>query len=286
MKKKFLLGVLLSLLFYNLYADNYYCTLLEKILYQNNKIVIDSIVDFRANENLIKLNNQYYIPVGSKGRMEYYVRNREFRLVCQEFLYKNSLRTRMHNKIKIENRYQDSINTILIPTIENHVSGENVSFALYCSKILKLDKSQYDYIMSKALEMARRIRKDYRTNLWNEEMELLKKTLSKKQLRSFFVNKYSVKVTNEFNKTWEVLSEAGLTEQLDSVKDANEAVNYMFNMRMIKDLYRNYGTTQKKHVAELNRNMPKIISMMRGLEKNERIRNEKKDKIDNKIFIW
>ena len=122
--------------------------------------------------------------------------------------------------------------------------------ALYYSKSLHLDSTQYSYIMAKAIDMARRIYRDHRINVWNEEMEILKKTLNKKQLRSFFVKKNSGIVTLEFNNAWKKLKEAGLTEQLDSAKDANDAINYIFKRQMIKDLYRSYGTPQKKYLAD------------------------------------
>ena len=285
-KEKLLLSIALAMLYSLTCAETYRCNTKEKMVYLSNKDEIDSIIDFRATEELIKLNNYYYIPVESREHMEHVVRNREFRLICQEYLYRDSLRRRIQNKIEIEYAYQDSINAILIPAYENHISGENVSYVLHISKLLKLDTMQYSHIMNKALDMARRIRKDYRTNVWNEEMEILKTTLDKKQLHSFFVNKNATKVTDEFNKAWKKLEEAGLTEQLDSAKDANYAVNYMFNRQMIKDLYRGYGTPQKKNLVELDKNMPKMISMLNGIDKKARIKEEEKNHTVGKEFIW
>ena len=138
--------------------------------------------------------------------------------------------------------------------------------------------------MDKALDMARRIRKDYRINLWNEEMEILKKTLNKQQLRSFFVRKNANKIATEFNKAWAKLKDAGLTAQLDSIKDGNDAINFMSSRQMIKDLYRSYGTPQKKYLAELEKSKPKLISMLEGIDKKARI--EEKNKSIGKEFVW
>lgn len=285
-RKKLLLSIALAMFYSFVCAETYRCNITEKVIYLSNKAAIDSIVDSRSEEELVKMNNFYYIPIASRERMEHIVRNREFRLVCQDFLHRDSLKRRVLNKMEIELAYQDSINKILIPAYQNHLSGENVSYALHISRILKLDSVQYSYIMDKALDMAKRIKKDYRVNLWNEEMEILKTTLDKKQLRSFFVNKNSAKVTDEFNKAWKRLEEAELTEELDSAKDANDAINYMFNRQMIKELYRSYGTPQKKYLAELDKNMPKMISMLNGLDKKARLKEEEKNKTVGKEFIW
>ena len=104
--------------------------------------------------------------------------------------------------------------------------------------------------------------------------------------KNVFVNKNSGIVTLEFNRAWKKLKEAGLTEQLDSAKDANDAINYMFNRQMIKDLYRSYGTPQKKYLAELDKNKPKMMSMLEGLEKKARMKEEEKTKTVSKEFVW
>lgn len=150
--------------------------------------------------------------------------------------------------------------------------------------MLELDSVQYDYIMNKAVDMARRIKSDYRTAVWNEEMEILKTTLDKHQLQSFFRSKNAKKVTAEFDNIMKKLGDAGLTEQIDSVKDVPDAVNYMFYKQMVKDLYRNFGTSQKRYLSEIDKNKPKIISLFDGLIKKERYREEEPN--FNKEFIW
>lgn len=138
--------------------------------------------------------------------------------------------------------------------------------------------------MSKAVDMARRIKSDYRTSVWNEEMEILKTTLDKHQLQSFFRSKNVKKVTAEFDNIIKKLGDAGLTEQIDSVKDVPDAVNYLFYKQMVKDSYRNFGTSQKRYLSEIDKNKPKIISLFDGLIKKERYREEEPN--FNKEFIW
>lgn len=285
MKKLFLVAVI-TLLCMPAIAENLWLNTLEGETYYANKSVIDSLLYLRHPEEMRKIEKRYIVPQDGYAKLYHYVMNRELKYICQDFLYKDSLDKRVFDKIVIENIYRDSINSILIPQYENHISGDNVSMALYYSKSLHLDSTQYSYIMAKAIDMARRIYRDHRINVWNEEMEILKKTLNKKQLRSFFVKKNSGIVTLEFNNAWKKLKEAGLTEQLDSAKDANDAINYIFKRQMIKDLYRSYGTPQKKYLAELDKNKPKMMSMLEGLDKKARLKEEEKTKTVSKEFVW
>lgn len=260
------------------------CTIQEKEVYLANKELVDSMLDFRYREEVAKINHYFNVPEKDMARLEFFVKNREFKYICQDILYKDSLDRRVKNKITIERVFQDSINTILIPTCQHHISGENLSYALHCRNMLNLDSAQYAYIMDKALSMARRIRKDYRVNLWNEEMKVLRKTLDKGQLWSFFRRKNYLKVLDEFDKAWDKLKEADLTEQLDSAKDAKEAIKYMHSRQMIKDLYRGYGTSQKKYLAELDKSKPKMMRMLDGIDKKARV--EEKRKTVGKEFVW
>lgn len=284
MKKPILLSIALTILCFSCKAEVLWCTKMEMQVYLANKTTIDSLLFLRYPEELAKVYNSYVVPYEGRKGLDFYIKNREFKNICQDFLYKDSLEKRVRNKMIIDQVYQDSINTILIPEYKNHLSGENLSYALHCRKMLELDSAQYSYIMTNAVNMARRIRKDYRINFWNEEMEILKKTLAKRQLRSFFVAKNAVKVTDELNKAWSKLKDAGVTEHLDSAKDASDAINYLFSRQMIKDLYRYYGTSQKKHLAELDKSKPKIIRMLEAIEKKKRA--EERSKNINNVYVW
>lgn len=284
MKKKNLLSIALAMLYLSAGAEVLKCTPQEEAVYSANKELVDSLLFSRYPEEVVKTNILYYVPEKEREKLEFFIKNREFKYICQDMLYKDSLWRRAKNKIIIERVFRDSINTILIPAYQNHISGDNVSFALHCRNYLGLDSTQYAYIMDKAVNMARRIRNNHNVNLWNEEMDVLKKTLDKRQLRAFFVRKNAAKVTEEYNKTWAKLEAEGLTEQLDSAKDADDAVNYLHNRQMIKDLYRSYGTSQKKYLAELDKNKPKMINMLESIDKKARI--EEKKKTVSKAFIW
>lgn len=282
--KTILLCIALALLCLSAKAEVLRCTIQEKEVYLANKELVDSMLDFRSREEVAKINHYFNVPEKDMTKLVFFVKNREFKYICQDILYKDSLDRRVKNKITIERVFQDSINTILIPTCQHHISGENLSYALHCRNMLDLDSAQYAYIMDKALSMARRIRKDYRVNLWNEEMKVLRKTLDKGQLWSFFRRKNYLKVLDEFDKAWDKLKKADLTEQLDSAKDAKEAIKYMHSRQMIKDLYRGYGTSQKKYLAELDKSKPKMMRMLDGIDKKARV--EEKRKTVGKEFVW
>lgn len=284
MKRNLFLPILLAPLCLTASAEKLRCTAQEAEIYRQNRNRIDSLLLMRYSEEVMKIDLSFYVPKEGHEKLEYFVKSRELKLICQDFLYRDSLERRVQNKLLIERVFRDSINTILIPAYSNRLSGENVSYALHCRKALGLDNIQYSLIMDKALDMARRIRRAPRTNVWNEEMEILKKTLDKRQLRTFFVNKNTVKVTDEFDKAWLRLKQAGLTEQIDSVKDVNDAINYLFSRQMVKDLYRHYGTSQKRYPAELDKNKPKIILLLNGLDKKERA--VRKEETASKGFIW
>ena len=284
MMRKTILSIALAMLYLSAKAEVLRCTIQEKEVYLANKEMVDSMLDFRYREEVARINHFFHVPEKDMARLVFYVKNREFKYICQDILYKDSLDRRVKNKIIIERVFQDSINSILIPTCRYNISGENLSYALHCRNMLNLDSAQYAYIMDKALSMARRIRKDYRVNVWNEEMEILKKTLDKSQLWSFFRRKNYLKVLDEFDKAWDKLKEADLTEQLDSAKDAKEAIKYMHRRQMIKDLYRYYGTSQKKYLAELDKSKPKMIKMLDGIDKKARV--EEKEKTVGKEFVW
>lgn len=284
MRKAVLLCIMLAMLCLSTRAEVLRCTIQEKEVYLANKELVDSMLDFRYREEVAKINHFFNVPEKDMARLEFFVKNREFKYICQDILYKDSLDRRVKNKITIERVFQDSINTILIPTCQHHISGENLSYALHCRNMLNLDSAQYAYIMDKALSMARRIRKDYRVNLWNEEMKVLRKTLDKGQLWSFFRRKNYLKVLDEFDKAWDKLKKADLTEQLDSAKEAKEAIKYMHSRQMIKDLYRGYGTSQKKYLAELDKSKPKMMRMLDGIDKKARV--EEKRKTVGKEFVW
>ncbi|MBO5233995.1 MAG: hypothetical protein J6B33_06780 [Prevotella sp.] len=287
MKRKFLLSIALALIYSTAGAQSLRKPDVEEELLRKERTSIMAAIKQNVMEESMAIRLTNRVPWSKVAPLTFFLRDRDMRKCCYNYIYADSLVKRVRCKLEIDSIYRDSINTILIPIRGSKVSGENISYALFCRKSLKLDSVQYDYIMDKALDMARRIYKNRTLNVWNEEMDLLRKTLSKKQLDAFFINKHSPAVTMEADNVWKRLMEAGLTEGIDSVKEMNLAVNYYFERRKIKDLYRYYGTSQKKYLAELSRQMPVIVKMVDALDKNARIsESERRNGTIGKGFVW
>lgn len=92
--------------------------------------------------------------------------------------------------------YCDSIYRYLIPY--NKISSENLTCALKFAKRIKLDEAQYEYLMSCALRMAHRLEKAPLTNVWNEEFDILEKSLTYKQLQSMLILKHK----KQYRRRW------------------------------------------------------------------------------------
>lgn len=244
---------------------------------------------FCAREKVVELQMKYNIPEYLVGRLFYYLKEREQRKLCYNYIYKKSVMKRVCCKLEIDSIYRDSINTLLIPIQGNRISGENISLVLHYSQTLNLDNAQYQYIMDKALEFARLIYKNPQVNIWNDEINFLRNTLTTKQITNYFFNKNAEVVSKEIKNGWNRLIDAGLTELLDSAEDVRLAYLYYQNYHRIKDVYRYYGTSQKKYLAELNKAMPPMVKALETLDNKEKAEEKKQVKNNNNIgkeAVW
>lgn len=285
-KKRIYLCTVFALLTSVANAIEYDCTPQEMEIFQKDSVRIKYETDFAAEEMIVRWKKRYIIPQEKFGQLEYFVKNCEFRKVCQNHLYADTLQKRVESKMATDEMYRDSIFTLLIPISANKISGDNICLALQLAKFLRLDASQYDYLMDKALDMAHRIAKNRTLNVWNEEMELLRNTLTEGQQTMFFYKKNAQGAKNDVDLGWSKLDKANLTGQLDSVKDKKEATLYYIERRRIKDIYRYYGTSQKKHLAELSKYMPKMVLMLDALDKKNRMTERKNRNDIGKEFTW
>lgn len=287
MKRKFLFCIALAMIYAGASAQSLRQIDMEEEMLRTEQSEIANAVAYHGQEQLHELQLTYHVPQSDVRRLADFIKNREMRKYCYNSIYADFITERVRCKLEIDSLYRDSINTVLIPLPDSKISGDNISYALKCRRTLKLDSAQYDYMMDRALDMARRMRKSRTLNVWNEEMNILKSTLSKQQLRTFFFNKNARAVTKKVDDGWKRLADAGLTEQMDSITETSRAFFYFHEQQKIKDLYRYYGTSQKKYLAELSKNMPLMVKMLDGLDKKARIiENEKKKGTLGKEFIW
>ena len=126
---------------------------------------------------------KYHVP-RSKNRQFYrLVGRREERKAAYDYIYPKAPAKRVRAKMAVDSLYEDSLNAILIPF--NKISGENVSYALRIAKVNNVDSTQYEYLLSKALELARKLKKNPRLNVWNEDINTVRQTLTENQLKRF-----------------------------------------------------------------------------------------------------
>ena len=262
----------------------------EEVTLQEHFLEIAKATYPVEKESVVAFRLKYRVPDEKVNELSYYVKERERRKKCYDYLYGDSILARVRCKMEVDSIYRDSINTILIPVLGNRISGDNISLALSHSKFVGLDTAQYSYLMDRAVAIARKMHFNPRVNVWNEEMDVLRKTLDKEQLMRFFLDKNGASVTREAKEGWKKLVDAGLTEQLDSAKDMRLALTYFFRRHEIKDLFRYYGTSQKKYLAELDKHKPPMVQMLATLEKKEReaarVKQREKNKTVGKEFAW
>lgn len=235
---------------------------------QSADYLTDSLPESSIQTALAGLCQQYRIPKPQGRRLKELLSERERRKSAISCLHQHSSKRRKIENMRIDSAYQDSIDLVLMPY--NRISGENISFAIGMAKAFHLDKAQYDYIARQALDMAHDMRRTPGLNVWNREMQVLKKTMTAKQLSSFFYQKNGVAVGGMLKEAWSRLQSAGLTEELDSARECARACLYYHEYLKICDLYKHDAMLRKRNLAELANHMPLMVRMDNALTKQER----------------
>lgn len=255
----------------------------EKAVYDANKKDVKKRAKLAASDAYAKCCMEFKVLKSMSGKLSKLMLLRESRKEVYDYIYPDKATKRVTAKKQIDSVFQDTINSILIP-YNYGIAGENISFALRYNKMLKLDEAQYGYLKNNAVGMARKKAKNPRKNYYNDEINLLRKTLSDKQLNSFLVHKNGMKVTKKVRDTWAKIKLAGLENELDSAKDCAKAYMYYFEQQKINDLFKHYGTSRKAKLADLAKRMPKIIKMADAINKREK-QSGKKNAGKND-FVW
>lgn len=231
--------------------------------------------NFGVQECEVALRLKYRVSQGMAHVIGRFIREREWRKACYNYIYNDSVFARVKCKQEIDSVYRDSLNLFLIPVKGNTISGENISFALRYKDTLNLDDAQYQYMMDKALSMARQLYQNPKTNVWNEEMEVLTESLTPGQLDNFFMLKYAMSITRTLYYDWKKIVDAGLSDQLDKTEDVNKAYRYYLEQKKIKDIYRYRSSAQRKSLAELNKRKPDMIRVLETLDIHARMEGER-----------
>lgn len=291
MKKTFLLSIALAMCSCHVTAQNASHVMAVTqyeidALKEHSKEIMEK-ANYLTDEEVMRTHLSYRVLKKDEGKLRRYIQQREIRKCCYDYIFPDSLIHRIVNKMSIDEFYADSVNTVLLAANNPYISGENVTFALFIKDKLELENVQYDSIMSHALDMARRMRKNPKLDVWDEEMLVLTKTLTTRQLDKFFYIKHSPEIMKEVNSGWKRLEEADLTEQLDSVQDIIKARMYYSLRRKITDVFRNNRTARRQNLAELTKEMPPMVRMIDALDKKEKmIKDEENNKTIGKEFVW
>ena len=240
-----------------------------------------------AEEETMRTHMQYRVLRKDEERLRQYILHREIRKCCYDFIFPDSLRHRVANKMSIDEFYADSVNTVLLTAGNSYISGDNVTFALHRAKDIELDEASRDTIMKRALDMAQRLRKNPRLDLWDEEMAVLTQTLSSRQIDKLFYARHYPEIAREVNDGWKRLEKAGLTEQLDSTQEIIKARMYYSLRHKINDIYRGNRTARRQNLAEIAKQMPQMVRMVDALDRKEKmIKEEENNKTIGKEFVW
>lgn len=280
-KRKVLVTVTLAVFTMAVHAQMPQLSEEEALAVQPYESVIHELGVMNGNEAYAELAMKHKIHLDDMEKVRRLVMHCEKQKAFYTYLYRKSTKNRVHAKMRLDSIYRDSVNMILIPY--NRISGENISYALRIYKAFDLDSVQLGYLKQKALDIARRLYKDPRLNTWSEEMDILRQTLDKDQIISFFQIKDCIIINKNMEDAWTKLKEAGLTEKLDSAREMSYAYRYYSEEAKINGLYRYYGTSKKKYLAELRKHMPLMVKMLDGLNKHRKVQTEKNV---GKEFVW
>lgn len=240
-------------------------------------------VDIASEDALAEMQLRYLYNRNDLEHLRRLFEEREQRKAAHNYLERNPME-RVVEKQRIDSLYQDSINALLIPYNSN-ISGEIISLSLRMSDALRLSKKNQARLMDKALDFARRLRKNPYINFKREEMGVLKKNLSAKQLETVIDEKNGMQAQVKAQRAWNALEEAGVAYELDSLPNVSRArLYYLIEMRYW-DMYVEQNEVRDRNLQDLYRSKPKIIKMYEALDEKKRIK-EKKEKSVGVEFSW
>ena len=267
----------------HVYAQKLTCTKEETNAIQLYGKEMSHQVNIASEDALAEMQLKYLYNRNDLEHLRRLFEEREQRKAAHNYLERNPME-RVVEKQRIDSLYQDSINALLIPYNSN-ISGEIISLSLRMSDALRLSKKEHHRLMEKALDFARRLRKNPYTNFKKEEMDVLKKNLSAKQLETVIDEKNGMQAQVKAQRAWNALEEAGVAYELDSLPNVSRArLYYLIEMRYW-DMYVEQNEVRDRNLQDLYSSKPKIIKMYEALDEKKRIK-EKKEKSVGVEFSW
>ncbi len=233
-----------------------------------------------AEDAFFMLTKQYNYAREDTRALRQLCRNRELEKM-QLYCSPHPLNERIRIRKNIERNYADSINAMLIPY--NHISGENISFALKISKKERYDSIQVKYLSMQALRLIHKKEEDSNFVEWKEEVEILKNTLTKEQFYRLFMIKNAKKTSDRLDEIWKKLKDNNVTEEIDSVKESKNALVYLSYEMAVNDIYRHDSSGRRTELSRLKRRKPLLIRLYEAIENRKQ---EDNTIISSQSFDW
>lgn len=246
--------------------------------------VINETANENGHEAYIEMRDKYVVDRRDVKRIQRLLFKREKRKAICRYMYPNSIHDRVKAKRHIDEIYRDSLDAILIP-FNKGISGENISAALLTARALKMDESKYKAVLDKALSIAHQRRSNPDIDTWDEELNLIKATFDKDQMRNFFSIKDSREATDRMNEAWKAVCEAGQAEELDSATECARAYMYIREELRLRCIYRNKKDILDRNLKNLHRQMPPLLRRQEALLKGDDAKDDEHNG-DNNGIIW
>lgn len=282
-RKGTILYALALLMSVNAYSQSLHLTKQEEKTLSEHRNEISTHAAFLSEDAFAGISSKYKFHAQQSAQLRRYCDMRELKKYIHNYLETDS-QLRYTEKERIDSVFQDSINAILIP-YNHQISGPTISLALLMSESLKVSKKHQEKLMNKALDFARRLKKNPYTDIKKEEISILRKNLTAKQLETVIDEKNNVQAQVKAKRAWEALEQAGVSRELDSLPQVTRAhLYYLIEMRYW-DLYVGDNEVRDHNLQDLYRNKPKIIKMYEALDEKKRIQ-EKKEKSVGVEYSW
>ena len=240
-----------------------------------------------CEDALASIRIKYRVASKDKEHLAKLIYDRECRKLAHNYIENNPIQ-RMKEKMRIDSLFQDSIDALLIPY--NHdISGKCISMALQFSDNLKLNSKKRKFLMDKALSFARRKRQNPTAMFAKEEMDALKKTLSRNQIEYVLNEKNRLAASVSACQIWNDLEKTKLTVELDSANQMYLLNKFFLLDMMYHDYYVGDDETMRNNLEELYKHRPDGIRMHEALNTRKRVnaeaKEEKKKRVSN-TYAW
>ena len=245
------------------------------------------VVFLNAEDAYAELCLKYHVESKDSVYLSRLLTRREWHKCAHNFL--DSVPTvRVREKMRIDSLYQDSIDALLIP-FNHQISGKSISLALQLSEHFKLSNRKHRLLMDKALAFARMKRRNPLAWFAKEEMDVMKKVLTRKQIEIVLNEKNSLDARVKACKIWNDLEKAGLSEELDSAGQMFLLEKYFTLDMFYRDYFVGDDVTMKNNLDDLYRQRPRGIKMHEAMNTRRQIEAEAKEEKKKKVgdaFAW